>query len=471
MLPHFTYTVSFLKKTKLLVDEPFQKGSLQDAGVIFEKGSQPIIIDICLTIREYLIEISGPEKDFILQKFTYLFKRANYSKQLISERFILFIIGTFDDIMIDFVDTHTQSINKLIKELISLREETSDVIRDRVDIVLIKFMKLIDLTNLIISLVFLSNKSKQFSIDCRRLFFTVLRSLEFNKTSLGKIKVSKILESMPHKELKPIEKTLLTFLIRSKLYDFEKLKTWTAAKDVIKPLSSLSNSRLIIPRGKRSNNLSNGSISDPRAEQKRHKAYIKDRTYGKLLKEYIDGDKNRFGVIKQLTLNQLTEFKYLPSKTDPDAKRFAVPDHLLRKGHRRKADVGHEAWREVYGEKLAEMDTETFTAILTEPERDCPFDSGMEYQPPLTKKESQLMASMASKNSGRRITESLLADIDANGDINCENFDKIADIGGKEWKFGQDPNLDYGDRETFGSSDNYCVRVTYPETRGVSGED
>jgi hypothetical protein len=163
------------------VDEPFLKGSLQDAGVIFEKGSQPIIIDICLTIRDYLFEISAPDKDFILQKFTYLFKRANYSKQLISERFILFIIGTFDDIMCDFVDIQTESINKLIKELISLREETSDVIRDRVDIVLIKFMKLIDLTNLIISLVFLSNKSKQFSIDCRRLFFTVLRSLEFNK--------------------------------------------------------------------------------------------------------------------------------------------------------------------------------------------------------------------------------------------------------------------------------------------------
>jgi hypothetical protein len=449
------------------VDEPFLKGSLQDAGVIFEKGSQPIIIDICLTIRDYLFEISVPDKDFILQKFTYLFKRANYSKQLISERFILFIIGTFDDIMCDFVDIHTESINKLIKELISLREETSDVIRDRVDIVLIKFMKLIDLTNLIISLVFLSNKSKQFSIDCRRLFFTVLRSLEFNKVSLGKIKVSKIIESMPHKDLKPIEKTLLTFLIRSKLYDFERLKTWTAAKE-IKPLS---NSRLLIARGKRSNNLSNCSINDPRAEQKKHKAYIKDPTYGKLLKEYIDGDKNRFGVIKQLTLNQLTEFKYLPSKTDPDAKRFAVPDHLLRKGYRRQANVGHEAWREVYGEKLAEMDTETFTAILTQPERDSPFESGVDYQPPLTKKETQLIASMASKNSGRRVTESLLADIDANGDINCENFDKIADIGGKEWKFGQDPNLDYGERETFGSSDNYCVRVTYPETRGGSGED
>ena len=80
-------------------------------------------------MREFMLEITFEEQNLLIKKFAILFKRANYSKQLISERFIILILGTFDDSMQDIFSDKTKSyddIHKLIKELIMLREETSD---------------------------------------------------------------------------------------------------------------------------------------------------------------------------------------------------------------------------------------------------------------------------------------------------------------------------------------------------------
>lgn len=79
------------------------------------------------------------------------------------------MIGTFDNLLEDLLTKNTNSMKKIIKGLLLLREDTSDIIKEKVEVTLIKYIKSVDLTKVILNVIELIYKHKPYSLDSARL--------------------------------------------------------------------------------------------------------------------------------------------------------------------------------------------------------------------------------------------------------------------------------------------------------------